>query len=74
MNGAKLNGDLIRCVLVIQHVKQQDIAWKLRVTPDYIVQLLNGKRSPSPQLLKKMAKILKVGPELLLLNEPVVGQ
>jgi len=51
------------------NLTQEQLAWKAKLTPDFIGRVERSERTISLDNLEKIAKVLKIEPHLLLIPE-----
>jgi len=55
----KLRTSNIRKILAQRNISQNWLAFRAGTTSGYMSQMVTGKRNPSPQMRKKILKVLK---------------
>lgn len=68
-----LNGDMLRSVLKLKHITQQELAKKINVGKNTINRAVNLNRMESKNDFDHMCQFLDISPYLLLEKNPIIG-
>lgn len=60
MEQRRLNGTAVRVIRMSRGVRAVDLAASARIDPGYLTKLEQGKRQPSPEVLKRLTAALDV--------------
>jgi transcriptional regulator with XRE-family HTH domain len=69
-----MNGQQLRAAREQRHWTQVKAAERLGVSQPYLALLETGKREFGPRLVRRLAKVLKLGPTVLPLREKMPGR
>ncbi|KAF0221145.1 MAG: putative transcriptional [Geobacteraceae bacterium] len=68
-------GRLIKSLRISFGWQQKDLAEKLKISANYLCQIENGKRIPSPDIIERVAKEFKISKDALnFLSTDIPGE
>jgi transcriptional regulator with XRE-family HTH domain len=62
----------LKAALAARNMLQADLAYKLKISPSAMSEIVNGRRNPEPRVAARIAQILRVDESLLFSEQPLI--